>query len=118
MARPTDYTPEIAAKVVEFIAACAETNRLLTIEGLSTYIGVARSTLYLWAQKDPEFSDILDGIMARQGDELIQKGLKGEYNPTITKLMLSKHGYRESSDITTDGKALPTPILGGATKDD
>ena len=54
-------------------------------------------------------------MMATQGDQLINNALVNKYNSSITKLLLSKHGYVERQDITSDGKALPTPILGGAT---
>jgi hypothetical protein len=38
---------------------------------------------------------------------LIQNGLKGEYNATITKLMLSSnHDYKEGSDITSGGQPI------------
>ena len=42
---------------------------------------------------------------------LIAKGLKGEFNASITKLMLTKHGYTDKQDVTTGGKELPTPII-------
>jgi hypothetical protein len=43
---------------------------------------------------------------------LIQNGLKGEYNATITKLMLTKHKgedgqpYSDKSDITSGGQPI------------
>jgi len=117
MARPTDYTPELVEKAKAVIEEWEVTNMLPQIAGLAIRLDVSRDTLYEWAKLYPEFSDILEKVMSYQEWTLIQKGLDGKYNSTITKLMLSKHGYRESSDITTNGKALPTPILGAATKD-
>jgi hypothetical protein len=31
--------------------------------------------------------------------------------------MLAKHNYTDKQDITSDGKALPTPILGALPKE-
>lgn len=74
---------------------------------MAVFLGVNRSTLYLWAEKYPEFSDILEQAMARQAQALIENGLTGAFNSTITKLMLTKHGYTDRQDVTTAGKELP-----------
>jgi len=130
MARPTIYTEEMLSKTNEYLLLCEDTEverdgnrggteyklnvKLPTIEGLSVYLGVARDTLYEWATKHEEFSDTLDSLRAEQADKLINNGLSGNYNSTIAKLMLSSnHGMREKSDVTSDGKGLPTPIYGG-----
>ena len=51
--------------------------------------------------------------MSKQADRLLNNGLSGNYNPTIAKVMLTKHGYREGIDNTTNDKDLPAPIYGG-----
>ena len=43
-------------------------------------------------------------------------GLQGSYNPTIAKVLLTKHGYREGTDITTNDKDLPMPLLSALEK--
>jgi len=128
MARPTTYTAEMLSKTNEYLLLCEDTEieregnrggteyrlnvKLPTIEGLSVYLGVARDTLYEWATKHEEFSDTLDSLRAEQADKLINNGLSGSYNSTIAKLMLSSnHGMREKSDVTSDGKEFPTPIV-------
>lgn len=75
---------------------------LPSIEGLALYLKVSRETIYKWAEDHEEFSDILDELRAKQANVLLNKGLSGDYNPTIAKLILSKHGYKESTeqDIT------------------
>ncbi len=80
-------------------------------------LGVARSTIYEWAKEHKEFSDILEDILSTQERMLLVNGLNGEYNSTIAKLVLSKHGYRESQDITSDNKAV-APLLVRFLKDD
>lgn len=127
MARPTILTKELKEKARLYIKECEDTEdafhktqgansntfdrlvkvKLPTIEGLAFYLDVNRDTLYDWETKDEEFSDILNTLRERQADLLINKGLSGDYNPTIAKVLLTKHGYREGSEITgKDGKEL------------
>lgn len=93
-----------------------------TIEGLAVYLDVSRSTVYKWKGENQEFSDILESLMARQAKELFSNGLTGDFNPTITKLILTKHGYsdRIEQDVTSsDGALAPTSIvLRGVRADD
>jgi hypothetical protein len=93
-----------------------------TIEGLSVYLNVSRKTLYNWKAENKEFLHILDDLMARQAKELVSNGLTGDFNPTITKLILTKHGYsdRVEQDVTSsDGALAPTSIvLRGVRADD
>lgn len=130
--RPTEYNEEILVKSREYINQCMDeiedwvktdgdksttyqkviTVKLPTIEGLALHLGVARSTVYEWEGKYKEFSDTLDEINILQKQRLIEMGLSGMYNPLIAKLILSSnHGMKEKSDITTNGKELPQPIL-------
>jgi hypothetical protein len=115
--RPTVVTDELLKRAEKYLTEWAKdgTEAIPTIEGLALKIGVARTTLY----DRPEFADILEVIKTMQAFLLISNGLKGTFNATITKLMLSKHGYIEQTaqDLTTKGKELPAPILGGITKD-
>lgn len=81
---------------------------LPTFEGLAIHLGVHRDTLYDWETKYAEFSDILERLKQFQAKSLINKGLSGKYNPTIAKLILSKHGYADKQEIdhTSGGRAL------------
>lgn len=69
-------------------------------------LGAARSTLYKWAEDHDEFSDILELLLSQQAAQLIQNGLVGNYNATVTKLMLTKHGYKDRSDLTTNDEPM------------
>ena len=125
MARPTTYEGEKTIRVVEEYLSNRKdrfdekTNRqtvdLPTIEGLAVFIGCHKDTLYEWAEKNPEFSDALAKVKLEQMERLINKGLAGDYNPTIAKLILSaNHGMRERADLTTDDEKLPAvPIYAG-----
>jgi hypothetical protein len=85
---------------------------LPSIEGFAEFLRVSKDSLYEWKKLYKDFSDALDEIMVKQHNALVSGGLSGTYSPVIAKLLLSSnHGYREKSDLTTDGKALPTPII-------
>lgn len=137
--RPNEYQEEYVKKVDEYLASCVDEEydwtktdgkllttfehrvkvRLPTIEGFAIFIGVSKKSLYNWAAIHSDFLHALDKIETEQKQRLLEKGLAGEYNPTIAKLILSaNHGMREKSDITTDGKSLPQPIYGGLSKEE
>jgi len=113
--RPSKYTEELLKKAAGYVAYAYSEDKLPSLEGLALYIGVRRSTIYEW-QKDPakqDFSDILENILAHQAETLINKGLKGEYNSTITKVILTKHNYSDKQEVdlsSTDGSMRPTVI--------
>lgn len=115
--RPTKLTEELFAAAREYLDREGSYGdpRLPSIEGLALHLGVHRDTLHTWDKEDGRFSDILEELRQRQAKKLIDKGLNNLYNSTISKLILSKHGYveKQETDLTTKGKELPSPILGG-----
>jgi hypothetical protein len=127
--RPTSYDEEILKKTREYIESCEDEEiqqlsglsakgtelykqklevHLPTIEGLARYLGINKDTIYEWCKEHKDFSDDIDELRAKQAEELVNKGLSGDYNSTIAKLLLSKHGYKESTetDITSGGEKL------------
>lgn len=138
--RPVEYNPKLAKKADAYLKLCRDEEKQLvkqsnsekgyetyenklkvklpTLEGFARYIGVHKSTLYDWDQKYDEFSDSLDKIRIEQQERLINSGLSGEYNSTIAKLILSSnHGYREKSDMTTDGEKINVAVINYAEAD-
>lgn len=83
-----------------------------SVAGLACYLGISRSTAQEYAKENQEFSGTLAAIKTIQENSLINKGLTGEFNPTIVKLMLCNHGYAEKQETALTGKA------GGAIKTD
>ena len=86
-----------------------------SVVGLCVYIGIVSSTAYKWRYEDDkqEFSSILDIVEDIQHIQLAHNGTLGIYNPTITKLMLTKHGYSDKIDTdlsNTDGSMQNTSL--------
>lgn len=103
--RPTSYSDDMLQQAAEYVDKGwrEEGDVMPMIESLSVVLGVARSTIYKWAEEKPEFSDILDALMAVQAKELWNRGLVGDYNSTMAKLALTKHGYTDKSQSEVSG---------------
>lgn len=105
LGRPTTYTPEVVEAAWLYIDTYEEHgHNIPSVAGLCQVIKRSRSIVYDWA-KDPEkeFSDILDALLEKQEQKLVDNGLSGAFNSTITKLILTKHGYSDKQDNTVSG---------------
>ena len=99
MARPTDYTEDLLNAAYEYIEDCPDV--VHTVVGLCLYIGIAKSTCYRWIEENnEEFKDIVDTVSALQERKLLSNGLTNEFNASITKLLLTKHGYTDKVEST------------------
>lgn len=140
MARPTKYDPKFCKKVDDYLKKRVDEDvkvvrqvntekgyemydnkvkvQLPTIEGFARFINVSRSTVFKWRDEHPQFSDSLEKILIEQKERVLNKGLSGDYNSTIAKLILSSnHNMVERKDVTSEGKKLPTPILEYVSQD-
>jgi hypothetical protein len=114
MARPTDYNEAILELSKSYLKNLPKEEKVHSIEGLADYLDISRTTIYDWiSQEDKaEFSYIVGQILNKQGKTLINKGLIGEFNQSITKVMLTKHGYREGIEQTgKDGEKLTVQLI-------
>lgn len=110
--RPVEYTQEIADKAWAYVDDFEDHGHAVpSVVGLCKVLNRSRSTLYNWA-KDPdkELMDILETINENQELVTFNKALRGEYNATIAKLLLGKHGYSDKSDSTISGGDNPLVI--------
>ena len=118
--RPTKYEGEVTIKKVdEYLDTCVDEieifdktvgdksnsyERILktnipSIAGLAIFFDVSKSTLYEWAKEHVEFSYALEKVLRLQEHKLLNGGVSGTYNSTISKLILSSnHGYKEKTE--------------------
>jgi len=123
--RPSEYKEEYTQKAQVYLAEYTNLGDAIpTIEGFADYIDVSKKTIYNWCKEQvdtannevlrvasDEFLHAIGQIENLQGKILQNKGLLGEFNPTITKLMLSaNHDMREKSDldVKSGGEKLNT----------
>ena len=115
MARPTIFSKEIIQKTKLYLETYQELEEVIpSIAGLSCFLGIARDTIYDWSSQEDkqEFSDTIAKIMSDQEKTLINKGLQGDFNANITKLVLGKHGYKDNADVTTGGDKINLNVIG------
>lgn len=101
------YNATIQAAADRYVDAFGMRGHLLpTIEGLAQVLGVTRRTLHNWDNESekPDFFHTLGRLRCQQKITLLEKGLTGEFNPAIAKLMLSaNHGMHERWDRGVSG---------------
>jgi hypothetical protein len=115
--RPTKYNDEMQAKADSYIYGWSEFDRIPSRVGLCCFLGIDKTTSYEWEQRFPDFSHTCRAVDALQEREALNKGLTGEFNSQITKLVLSNHGYSDKQSVdhqSSDGSMTPK----GRTLDD
>ena len=103
---PTKYTEEMLEQAADYLENFKDHDQVIpTIAGLALHIGRHRSTVYSWLDQEdkPELIDILAKLMAKQEVLLVNKGLSGDFNSNIGKMMLTKHGYTDKQEIGLSG---------------
>jgi len=102
--RPSHYSDEICRKAREYLTVYSQLGHAVpSVAGLSIYLERSRTLLHDWAADSDkcEFKDILQQILAEQEQVALSNGLKGDYNATIVKLLLGKHGYSDKAETQT-----------------
>lgn len=117
MARPTLYTKKLVKEAWKYVNGGWQEagDPVPSVAGLACEIGVRRETCHAWAKdENKEFSNILAEIAAIQERSLLRGGLHGDFNPSITKMMMTKHGYSdrvEQDHTSSDGSMRPTTVI-------
>jgi len=116
MARPTVMTPTVIEKLEEAFAwGCTDVEACL-------WANIATPTLYLYQEKHPEFierKEALKQTPVLKARKSVVSKLSGDARLSMDYLSRkAKKEFGNNVDITTDGKELPTPILGGMTRKD
>ena len=82
-----------------------------TAVGLALAMEVATATVYNWATPEkPDFLEVFTRVAQIQHQGLVNRGLIGDFNPAITKMLLTKHGYSDKQEIdhqSSDGSMTP-----------
>jgi len=111
--RPTTWNKELEKKAWEYIEGAWETegHAFPSAIGLCSYIERGKTLIYRWAH-DPktQFRDILDTIKEKQELVAWNRGMRGDYNANLTKLLLGKHGYHDRQELdhqSKDGSMSP-----------
>lgn len=92
-----------------------EGKQIPTIPGLCLATGISEATFYNWIAKlsDPnydcnevesQFLDVACNLQLLAHDGLLQGGLSGKLQPTITKLVLVKFGYSDKIEAEISQK--------------
>ncbi len=111
--RPCELTDEILEKTKAYLEGYESCGDVIpSIAGLSCELGKARSTIYQWKSDgaSQEFTDMLDAILASQERKCLNKGLSGDFNSAITKLILCKHGYSDKPEVDEDNEPPPIAV--------
>jgi len=113
MARPTKYDDQRAGRLYEALAEGKSVTQFATQEG------VARSTVYKWADEHSEFSDALargqEASQAYWEGELQSMMYSKEVNAPLVKLYFAnRFGWHDKSEVdnkSSDGSmSAPTKI--------
>lgn len=124
MGRPSLFNQEMIDKAKVYVAQFMipesekdmenEVEVIPSVAGLALYLGVHRSTLYEWGKQNKDFSDTLGSLQDVQEVSLLNGGLRGRFNPAISKLALANHGYSDKQEIdnkSSDGSMTPKPTV-------
>lgn len=100
--RPTKYNAELLEKAQKYLEVYEQHGDVVpTIEGLSLYLDVGERTIYTWAgeKSKKEFQHTLARLKSKQKQMIVAKGLTGDFNSAIAKLVLSaNHGMHEKQE--------------------
>lgn len=94
--RPRSYHPKYARRVLKYIKYADDNNKLPSIAGLSLFLNCSRQTIYKWKGENEDFAEAVEFLMAVQEQTLLDKGLTGEWNTSISRLVLgTNHNYND-----------------------
>ena len=110
--RPSKYDDDMQAIAEDYCDTFADYGDVVpTVVGLALAMGVATNTVYNWAnENNPDFLRIFTRIEQLQHQGLVNGGLSNAFNPAITKMMLTKHGYSDKQELahtSPDGSMSP-----------
>lgn len=112
--RPTKLNPELMEKAANYINEYENHSVIPSVAGLALYLKISRAAIYVWSKENDQFMDILEEILSKQEQLCLSNGLTGDYNATIVKLVLGKHGYSDKQETEISGnpdKPFSVPVM-------
>ena len=116
MGRKSKYNEKHIEGTLEYLEIYEDLGDIVpTVAGLSIYLNVPKRTLYDWAAAEgrEDFSHVFTKVQEMQEKKLVNGGLGGIFNPAITKMMMTKHGYSDKQEVDMSSKdgtmSPPTP---------
>ena len=111
LGRPTKYNEDMQQLADSYVYDWESIgDKIPSRVGLCRFIGINKTTSYEWAKVHPDFSNTLGVIETLQEYVALNKGVTGEFNSTIVKLIMANFGYSDSSKIdhrSSDGSMSP-----------
>lgn len=107
------YSDEIIDKIYNYIDNYQSLGDVIpSIEGLCAHLKIAKTTIFGWNREADkvDFSKALQELRDTQVRVLINRSLSGDFNPSISKMLLSTHGYIEKKQVdntSSDGSMTP-----------
>jgi hypothetical protein len=122
--RPTDYTEALGDKICDQLTQGMSLVKICKADAMPATV-----TIYKWLREHPEFANnyarARDNQADYYADEILEIADNAE-DPQKARLQvdtrkwvaskLKPKKFGDKIDMTTNGKDLPTPILGGAAK--
>lgn len=108
--RPTKYNAEMQAQADAYVLRWAEVDAVPSRVGLCCWLGISKQTSFTWEKDYPQFLATLQAVEALQEHTAMNKGITGEFNSTIVKLVLANHGYSDKvqqDNVSSDGSMSP-----------
>lgn len=108
--QPTKYNKQKLETTLDYIKNYADYEDVIpSVAGLAVVLEVSKKTLYNWAEvkENSQFLHALSRLATSQERRLLNGGLSGSYNPTITKLILTNHGYTDRPKEDFDDEDAP-----------
>ena len=108
MARPTVMTEQVIDKLRQAFLIGA------TNLEAAHYAGITEKTLYNYIEKHPEYLQQIEAYKSEpilKAKQTVAKSLNEAKHAQWYLERKAKKEYGANVDVTTDGKALPTPII-------
>jgi len=114
--RPTKYTPEVIRKAKDYIENYESYGDVIpSIAGLAVELDLNKETITNWAKdkNKSEFSRVVTALIQGQERKLLNGGLDSVFNPGITRLILSKHGYHDNPQANQGSTGITVNVNRG-----